>query len=928
MNNKFTTSYLCTLFCLVFTNSLLSQNEQLDLTFGQGGKVMTAINVLGDSYINGAAIQSDGKIVAAGGSDYGSSYDFTIVRYNTDGTLDNTFGMNGIVTTGIGVTDDVANSVAVQNDGKIIAVGYIIVGNSSDFALARYNTNGTLDSTFGSNGTVITPIGFSTDFAYSTKIQNDGKIVAAGYTYNGNDNDFALVRYNTDGTLDNTFGTNGIVTTQVTIDIDYAYSVALQSDGKIVAAGSSTQSGYTNYTLVRYNTNGSIDNTFGSNGILISSLSSTFDEAYSVSIQTDGKIMATGYANNGIDNDFAVARYNTNGTFDNTFSGDGIVTTPIGAGNNMAFSTSIQVDGKIIAAGYSDSGANFDFALARYNSNGDLDNTFGTNGIVITQIDSSIELSTSTLIQSDGKIIAAGYSFIGTYNDLAVVRYNADGILDKTFGFNGIVTTSVGTADNEAYSVAIQSDGKIVVAGTTNNGTNDDFALVRYNSNGKLDYLFGINGIVTTPIGTGHDRARSVVVQNDGKIIVTGFTRMNNNYDFALVRYNSDETVDDTFGTNGIVTTTIGADNDEAFSVAIQIDGKIIAAGFSWDANYNEEFALVRYNTNGTLDNAFGTNGIVITDILATSNAVFSIAIQSDGKIVAAGYYDNEFNDDIALARYNQDGSLDNSFGAEGIVTTQIGTAGDWAYSVAIQSDGKIIAAGESYNGSNSDFALARYNPNGTLDNTFGISGKLVTQIGAYGEYANSVAVQNEGKIVAAGFYDGRITPDFALTRYNQDGSLDNTFGTNGIIITEIGTFEDYANSVAIQDDGKIVVAGYSNNANNYSVFTLVRYNEESSSGLIEENTEEIPNTYALEQNYPNPFNPNTSILFSIPEQSFVNLEIFNSLGEKVLILVSDELNAGNYKYEWNAATLSSGIYLYRLRTPQHSETKKMILLR
>jgi len=131
-----------------------------------------------------------------------------------------------------------------------------------------------------------------------------------------------------------------------------------------------------------------------------------------------------------------------------------------------------------------------------------------------------------------------------------------------------------------------------------------------------------------------------------------------------------------------------------------------------------------------------------------------------------------------------------------------------------------------------------------------------------------------------------------------------------------------------IQNDGKIVVAGYSYNLNNYSVFTLVRYNAESSSGLIEEYTEEIPKTYALEQNYPNPFNPSTSILFSIPEQSFVSLEIFNSLGEKVSTLVSDELNAGNYKYEWNAATLSSGIYLYRLRTPQYSETKKMILLR
>ncbi len=914
----------------LFTKISLSQNEQIDATFGYNGKVMTAINVSGNSIGNATAIQGDGKIVAVGGCDYANGYDFTLVRYNPDGTLDNTFGLNGIVREGIGITDDVANSVAIQNDGKIIAAGSTIVGNNTDFALARYNTNGNLDSTFGSNGIVITPVGFSSDLAYSIKIQSDGKILTAGYTYNGNDNDFALVRYNEDGTPDNSFGTNGIVTTQIGNDFDVAYSIAIQSDGKIVAAGSTTQSGYTNFILVRYNTNGSIDNTFGSNGITITSISSTFDEAYSVVIQNDGKIVVVGHSYNVIDYDFAIARYNPNGTLDNTFSTDGTTTTPIGLENNMALSTAIQGDGKIIATGFSANGSNFDFALARYNTNGELDNSFGSNGIVTTEVDTSIDVATSILIQSDGKIIAAGYSLTGIDNDFALVRYNVNGGLDNSFGSDGIFTNPVGTSINYAYSSVIQGDGKIVVVGRIgrmDDPNNDDFVLVRYNPNGKMDNTFGTKGIVTTEIGPGDDRAYSVAIQNDGKIVVTGYSRINSNDVFTLVRYNTDGNLDNSFGTNGVVTTAVGADEDEAYSVAIQNDGKIIVAGFSWTTN-NSDLAIVRYNTDGTLDNTFGTNGIVTTDIANSTEEVRSIAIQNDGKIIAAGFYDNETNDDFLLVRYNSDGTLDDTFGTNGIVTTQFGTEGDWVYSVAIQSDGKIVAAGESYNGSNSDFALARYNPNGVLDFTFGISGKLITQIGTEDEWVNSLAVQDDGKIVASGYYNNGSNSDFALIRYNQNGSLDNTFGTNGIITTEIGPVFDIASSVIIQNDGKIVVAGYSYAANNNSVFTVVRYLRDFPNSLIEENTEEIPTTYTLEQKYPNPFNPSTSIQFSIPEQSFVRLEVFNLLGEKVSTLVSDELNAGNYKYEWNAAKLSSGIYLYRLRTPQYSEIKKMILLR
>jgi uncharacterized delta-60 repeat protein len=223
------------------------------------------------------------------------------------------------------------------------------------------------------------------------------------------------------------------------------------------------------------------------------------------------------------------------------------------------------------------------------------------------------------------------------------------------------------------------------------------------------------------------------------------------------------------FGANGKVTTDIlNGYLDEASSIAIQGDGKIVAAGRSYD-NENA-FALVRYNRDGTLDMSFDTDGIVTTKI--ENNAANSVAIQSDGKIVAAGHnWDNGSNYDFALVRYSSDGSLDTGFGANGKVITAIGAYSE-AINIAIQNDGKIIAAGYSYNGSNYDFALVRYSSDGSLDAGFGANGKVTTAIGSAGDEAKGVAIQDDGKIVAAGFSDSDMSDyDFAVVRYEGDSA-------------------------------------------------------------------------------------------------------------------------------------------------------------
>ncbi|MDB2644240.1 delta-60 repeat domain-containing protein [Luminiphilus sp.] len=426
-----------------------------------------------------------------------------------------------------------------------------------------------------------------------------------------------------------------------------------------------------------------------------------------------------------------------------------------------------------------------------------------------------LRLSSISLLYT---LFAVVFSLLITVGAHRVVA--ADGDLDTTFGTGGKVTTDIGS-DDAASSVALQSDGKIVAAGYSFIASSYDFALVRYDADGTPDTSFGTGGQVTTEVGSGNDRAFSVAIDSDGKIVVAGYSRGSTDDDFALVRYDADGTPDTTFDGDGKVTTEVGSGNDRAFSVAIDSDGKIVVAGYSRNDSNDYDFALVRYDANGSLDTSFGTGGKVTTAISSGNDYARSVVIQSDGKIVAAGYSDNTGGFyDFALVRYDADGDLDTTFDGDGKVTTAIGSGYDVAYSVAIQSDDKIVAAGSS----SGDFALVRYDSDGTLDTSFNSGVKVTTPIGGNTDRAYSVAIQADGKIVVGGnsYGDGDINADFALARYNTNGSLDNNFGIDGKVTTAIGSGDDFAKSVDIQPDGNIVVAGYSRGGD--VGFALARY--------------------------------------------------------------------------------------------------------
>jgi uncharacterized delta-60 repeat protein len=397
------------------------------------------------------------------------------------------------------------------------------------------------------------------------------------------------------------------------------------------------------------------------------------------------------------------------GSLDIGFGTGGKVTTDFNSNFDQGWAVIIQPDGKILVAGTVGTSLNFDFGLVRYNSDGTLDNSFDTDGLVSTDFGNSADNSHSLALQTDGKIILAGWSRKSSKDSIALVRYNTDGSLDYTFNTDGKILTGFGGNDIRGTLVALQGDGKIVVAGWVGQPYYD-FALVRYNIDGSLDNNFGSNGIVKTNVGVANsiDQAYSLAIQNDGKIVLSGNAYNGIDYDFATVRYKNDGGLDSSFGTYGKVLTSIGANDDFAYSMKIQSDDKILVAGISW--NGGDDFSIVRYNTDGSLDNTFDFDGILTTDLGTTYDVCYSINIQNDGKILAAGSsYFASSGYDIALVRYNIDGSLDNTFDTDGKVFTDFGTLEeDHAFSVTVQNDGKILVGGSSHVSSH-DFAVARY---------------------------------------------------------------------------------------------------------------------------------------------------------------------------------------------------------------------------
>ncbi len=684
--------------------------------------------------------------------------------------------------------------MALQSDGKIILVGstYNREAPYSDFAVVRLLGNGSLDTSFGDGGLVTTdfigPTDSGEDSAYDVKVDAAGRIVVLGKS-TGNDSQFiALARYDTDGSLDPTFGVGGLARVTVADLTDRAFPrLALQADGKIVAAGAmaTTLDERNDFVVAHFDTHGNLDSTFGEDGIAVTpGLDDGIDGALDVAVQADGKILAVGFASiPGEDVDFALARYLPDGSLDAGFGNSGVLTINFGSWQDAALAVAIQPDNQIVLAGYAHSPTDAFFqpfsgklALARVLGGqlpvpGELDPTFGQDGKVISDFSAAAADAAAydVAIQPDGKIVAVGDRFVDDFRgyDFAVARYKPDGSLDPSFGTGGLATVDLGNRD-QAQSVEILPGGKILVAGTTGNEPYR-VALVRFEADGDLDLSFGpehtgfvILDSLDSPYVLGNNLVGMALQPSDGKVLVTGCYRRyvgppsSYYWDFSVMRLTADGNVDTTFGQSGLAIVDFGFgeySNGMATDVAVQPDGRIVAFGTA-----EAGFALAGLlGTNGALDPTFGNGGTLVTDFAHGATGM-RMALYPDGRIVAAGHGASSASGPLhaLLACYTGNGLLDTSFGSEGGTLVVPFEPAATALDVDIQVDGKIVVAG----------------------------------------------------FAGWSFHGEGIPPDFAVARYKSDGSLDAEFGDGGVVMIDFASLFDAATAVAIQPDNKIVLVG------------------------------------------------------------------------------------------------------------------------
>lgn len=441
---------------LLVTTLLFAQSPgSLDTTFGVGGKVFTSVNSLVEkSY--GVVIQTDGKLVVAG---YATSSitgkDFICVRYNTNGSLDNTFGTGGIVTTDLQLgSDDIAYGLALQSDGKIVAAGYSDNGSNKDAALVRYNTDGTLDSTFGTNGKVLSDYdSLRQDEIKVVKIHPlTGNIIVGGASIiSTNLAKPVVARYLSNGSLDTTFNHNGIRLLWVTsLDYQYLFSVedlAVQPNGKISAVGWRDFPGLSwdsDYWLGRINNDGTMDITFSTDGVVFANGGfNGHDRAYSMILQPNNNILVSGgsyYST--IKYDYSLFEANSSGTIGGSIAGS----VDYGSGlDDIAYGMAADMNGNYILGGSTGTATNKSFGISRMTSTGSLDNTFATGGKLTTSFGTTtMSECFDVLVQPDNKIVAVGYAG----DDIVLARYLGTGV-PQLNNFN-LVSPALG-AINQPY---------------------------------------------------------------------------------------------------------------------------------------------------------------------------------------------------------------------------------------------------------------------------------------------------------------------------------------------------------------------------------------------------------------------------------------------------------------------------------------------
>jgi uncharacterized delta-60 repeat protein len=707
------------------------------------------------------------------------------------GTLDTSFGTNGelIIDPGSIFSGGVSPvTTIVQTDGKTIAIGSKFAGSNGYIAqLSRYNLDGSLDSTFGSAGKLTTSLG-----GYiGTKLQSDGKILVVGTA--ALDGSILAIRYNSDGSLDNSFGVNGTVTTNlVTNSFNTIDKFFQEAGGRLLVAASD---GKTTTTSL-YASNGSLDRTFSIPG----------SNPYTGIEQADGKILVALIAPNSANN--ILVRYNPDGSLDRSFGYGGSIPVVGGSGNLTRGQLIQQADGKILlnTSGY----------ITRYNLDGSIDLSFGTFGSTRNNLG-------NMLLEPDGKIIVGD----GINSDFNLRRYSDDGILDLSFDTDGVVVKDFNKGADRLSSITLGSDGKIFAAGISANPNSSatNFVVTRFENDlnattnhapisaTKLESKIVVKGTIldfTLPSNTFSDL--------DGDSLTYTAKQVNGT---ALPWLSFNPTIGRFLGTPAGGTSNFGT-----LYVSVTATDK---GGLSATSDFHVS-VLTNNIAAQSLDSSFGEKGSYIASSFSGDALPRGEVIQADGKIVV-----NNSAGSVQLTRYNTDGSRDFSFKPSQIDMT----VNDGSRATIQQSDGKILVQGIKTELVNNllirNYTVSRFNVDGSVDNAFGTNGTITTDFADSGYF--SKLYERNGKIYIVGsasLNQNPLTKPMKLNRYNSDGTLDSSFGTGGsIAINDVGinseSAYDRAYEIEAQSDGKVLIAANIRDAASRNNVYLLRYNSDGS---------------------------------------------------------------------------------------------------
>jgi len=863
---------LAFLLLLLTTISHSQTAGSIDLTFNTNDTGYDIISGT-DARVNCNKLQSDGKIIIGGNfSKYNGVSANRIARLNSDGSLDTTFNIGtGFTTTSInqGITE-----IVLQVDGKIIVAGTFTAYNGIACKdLVRLNSNGTLDTTFnigtGFNNTI-----------NAISIQSDGKIIVVGaFTFFNNNTANYILKLNTDGTLDTTFdATNSGSNLFDAAIID----LAIQSDEKIMIVGNFTNYGGSPQNKVaRLNPNGLLDILFNNQGTgFVGSTSS-------IAIQSNGKIIVGGNftSYNGINKNHLI-RLETDGTIDTTFN-TGTVTGP----SSAVTSVNIQSDGKIMILGSFTSYNNIiRNKIARLNSSGSLDTSFNidTNFLEANYFYDPSDVYPSPIFNSistltNGKMILTGLFQTNTFSGANIKKINTNGTFDTSFN-----TTSATGANGPINAIAIQNDGKLIVAGGFSEFNSYlSPGIVRLNVNGTVDSSFLSNfytkgGTVTT--------INDILIQPDGKILVIGgFLYVDNLYTAkSYLRLNTDGTFDDTF----VITTS--SNFDIRNTISLQTDGKLLIGGSAAASNPK----IKRLNSDGSLDSGFITG-------TSFNSGVYKIQLQSDGKILVGGGF-TSYNGiaKSGITRLNSNGVFDTTFAGTG-ATGRINA-------ITLQNDGKILIGGAftSYNGVAAN-SIIRINNDGSKDNTF------ITSIVAN---VVSINIQSDGKIIVVADISTGSIKKSKIVRLNIDGTIDNSFNSYEVLSEgspSSSTVHNFTINTSILDaNGKLLIGG-----------DFTSYNTTGRNRLARLNAANALSTYETEINsfaiYPNPANDKFTLDFGNDMITNYTIKINNMLGQEVYSNFIDKP-----QFEVTKTWQGQGIYFVKIYNENKNlvGTKKIII--